>query len=177
MDTYGNTEGEKTPASKGFTRVPPDERRCTHVYEDGEKAGLRCVGWSMKDSAAQLCAGHAGVGVAASPEAARAAQAVGAARRSEEAQKARETPQQVYRRLLREHAEKLGARLLDIAANGNDADSLRAIEQLTSRVMGKPKDTIEVETKTPSSIDDLRAMTMEERRAFIRAHTRAVNED
>lgn len=180
QDTQGGEGTPETPRPKGFTRVPPDERRCIHVYPEGEKEGQRCVGWALREQEARLCAGHAGLGIAASPEAARAAQALGAERRSEEASAAKKTPIQVYRDALRVNAEKLSARLLEIAANGNDSDSLRAIEQLTSRVMGKPKDHVELETKAPAVLADLAAMTQEERLAFIRERTprlRAVGED
>lgn len=179
MDTQGNTEGGKEPGRRGFTRVPPDERRCSHVYEDGDKAGERCVSWAMKDSAAQLCAGHAGVGVAASPEAARAAQALSAERSRERAEKPVRSAKQVFREGVERDAEEFYAIKLAIARDERApaSDRLRAMEALETRAMGRPTERVEVESKTPTTVTELQAMSMEERIAFIRARTKAVNED
>jgi len=50
-------------------QIPPDERRCSHLYDDGR----RCPAWTGKDGSG-LCTGHAGRS-AFTPERAREMQA------------------------------------------------------------------------------------------------------
>lgn len=174
MNASHTHEGGNEPQPKGFTRVPPDDRRCTGVGKDGE----RCKGWAMREHAQQLCGGHAGVGVAASPEAARAAQAKGAQRRSEDAEKPVRSAKQVYRQAVESAAQEFVDIRLAIARDtgASDGDRLRAMEQLETRAMGRPTEHIEVETKVPQSEAELAAMTVEERAAFIREATRRIEE-
>jgi hypothetical protein len=57
------------PLTNGSSyQLPPDERRCTHTYEDGRQ----CKGWRTKSG--EHCTGHAGV-AAFTSETGRAAQA------------------------------------------------------------------------------------------------------
>jgi hypothetical protein len=72
------------------------------------------------------------------------------------------TPQEVYRRTLVENAENYAARLDAIIRNGADSDALRAIETLNSRVLGRPKETVETRQVHPD-IQAVRDMTAEER--------------
>jgi hypothetical protein len=55
-----------------------------------------------------------------------------------------------------------------IIATGSDADALRAIEAWTSRVYGKPKETLEtVRPELPEDVAALRAMPLEEKLALL----------
>ena len=56
--------------SNGYA-MPPDDRRCAHIYDDGR----RCKGWTTREG--DRCTGHSGVS-AFTPETARAAQAASA---------------------------------------------------------------------------------------------------
>ena len=56
----------------------------------------------------------------------------------------------------------LVSRLIKIATEGDDSEALRAIEQLTSRVLGKPKETQET-VELPAEVQAIRDMTPEER--------------
>lgn len=138
-----------------------------------KRTGERCTAPPMRGE--RLCAGHAGRGVAASPEAARAgAEAANAGRREQaqaraEARKA--TLRDLLARQLEEHAETIAAALLDVIQTGTHADKLRAIEQWTSRVYGKPTERVETGPLTEPETDrELRAMTEEERLALIRRY-------
>jgi hypothetical protein len=62
----------------------------------------------------------------------------------------------------------LPARLLDIVRNGSDADALRAIEALNSRVLGRPTERVEVDAaERPRTMDELRKLTHEQRQALL----------
>ncbi len=55
---------------------------------------------------------------------------------------------------------------LDIIMNGSDADALRAIEAMESRIYGKPTERVETST-VPSTLEEVRSMSREERRAVL----------
>jgi hypothetical protein len=50
-------------------------------------------------------------------------------------------------------------------------DRLRAMEQLESRALGKPKETVEQVNEEPEFVKELRALTVEQRRQLLRAWT------
>ncbi len=157
-DTTTEGEGEKTL----------DPRRCSHIRDNGEQ----CKGWKMRDS--DLCPGHAGVGLAANPQAAgnrgRARAGELAEQRREQAETAAVTSKKGLRVLLaqrlEEHADKIAARLASIIEDGSDADALRAIESWTSRVYGRPTEHVEVAEK-PRTLEELRAMPRAQRLALL----------
>ena len=145
-----------------------DPRRCEHVREDGS----HCKGWKVKGRA--YCAGHSGIGIAADPKSfARTASAESARARSERAEVRREAAEgglrAVLGRKLEQHANELADRLMDIVREGSDADALRAIEAMSNRVLGRPTEHVEVaDVRLPKSVEDIRAMSPEERRAALR---------
>jgi hypothetical protein len=58
---------------------------------------------------------------------------------------------------------------LTIVEHGGDADALRAIEAMLSRVCGRPTERVEtVEVREPETVEQLRAMSVDERAALIR---------
>jgi hypothetical protein len=140
-----------------------DPRRCGHSHEDG----TRCKGWKVSES--NYCAGHSGLGVAASPEAAAAAARQSAEVRQEKARVAKKRAIDVYRDAVEAHAQSfVDARLQIINDPTAPAgDRLRAMEQLESRAMGKPKETVEQVNEEPEATQWLRQMTPEERRALM----------
>lgn len=70
---------------------------------------------------------------------------------------------------LEEHAEEVVGRLLAIVRDGSDADALRAADTLMSRVYGRPVQPTEdvTERSIPSTAEQVRAMSPEERRALL----------
>ena len=50
-------------------------------------------------------------------------------------------------------------------------DWLRAMEQLESRALGKPKETVEQVAEEPEFVKELRALTPEQRRQLLRSWT------
>jgi hypothetical protein len=164
LDGQLSTHRVITDGEAGADLVDP--RRCTHVRNDG----TRCKGWKMSGS--DFCAGHTlGFGRGSDPREAASKSAEvrkgHAQARSEARQAARRRPQDVYRDALVAHAEELAARLLDIATNGSDADALRAIEALNSRVLGRPTERIEVDASVPDSVEAIRRMSSAERQALL----------
>jgi hypothetical protein len=57
---------------------------------------------------------------------------------------------------------EFAARLVKIALEGDDSEALRAIEALNSRVLGKPKETVQQEI-VAEDLQAVRDMTKEER--------------
>jgi hypothetical protein len=55
-------------------------------------------------------------------------------------------------------------------------DRLRAMEQLESRALGKPKETIATEPEEPEILQELRALTPEERRNLLRSWNEPADE-
>jgi hypothetical protein len=151
-----------------------DPRRCEHFSRDGR----RCKGWKVRGSS--YCAGHSGLGVAASPKAAAAAARQSAVVRQEKAQVAKRRAVDVYREAVEEHAEAfVRARLVIINDPTAPAgDRLRAMEQLESRALGKPKETVEHQDGKSEVDEALDRMSTEELEAIARQgrELRAVNE-
>ena len=151
----------QSPIENPHTEGTTDERHCSHIREDGS----RCKGWKMRGS--DLCAGHAGRGIAANPSAyAREGAAVSAEVRQERAEVAPKSYKQALQAAWEQHAAAIVARRLDIITNGSDADALRAIEAMESRIYGKPKETVEQVT-TPRTVEAIRSMTADERRQLL----------
>ena len=140
--------------------MQPTRRRCSA----DTNSGAPCKAWAVHDHV--LCAGHLGRGLAANPK---AAAAQSAARRQEQAAVRRRRPQDVYNEALLEHAEEFAERLVDIALNGDEATALRAIEALNSRVLGRPKETVE-QVEVPAELKAIREMSPDEIAALWRAH-------
>ena len=70
-------------------------------------------------------------------------------------------------------APAASSRVIGVTAGINDptapaSDRLRAMEQLESRAIGKPKETVEQVNEEPEATQWLRQMTAEERRALMR---------
>jgi len=69
---------------------------------------------------------------------------------------------------LTEHAEALVNQLVDDALHaGNASDRTKASETLFARVLGKPKETLETVAKRPGSMQELDAMSPEQRQALL----------
>jgi hypothetical protein len=165
-------------ASEPSTDEHCDRRKCAHVYDDGR----RCNGWKVKGEA--LCAGHLRLGIAADPHAyGQRGSTVSAQVRAERAQIRAEQRKSVSKRLddraaaflEREDVQQaIEERWLAILRNGGDADAIRLLKDLTDRVYGTAIQRTKDETlKTPADIEAIRAMSSEERRAFIRAASAA----
>jgi hypothetical protein len=155
QEASAGVNGQRSPS------VHP--RSCEHVGADGS----RCRGWKVKGE--RLCAGHLGRGVAANP----AAYARGAAARSAEirhgkAEARKRRALDVYRDAVEENAQSfVDARLQIINDQAAPAgDRLRAMEQLESRALGKPKESVTVDTEESETERALKALTPEERLAL-----------
>lgn len=144
---HDNSQGEEETV---------DPRRCSHLKGDGS----RCKAWKVKGE--PYCAGHLGLGKLD----AKGAAAVSAKARQRTAEVRPKTYKQALQAAWEQHAERIVARRLDIIDNGSDADALRAIEAMESRIYGKPKETVEQVT-TPRTVEALSAMTPEERRQLL----------
>jgi hypothetical protein len=151
-----------------------DSRRCEQRKEDGR----RCRGWKVSGSS--YCAGHTGLGVAASPEAAAAAARQSAVVRQEKAQVAKRRALDVYREAVEEHAEAFVQARLSIIndSTASAGDRLRAMEQLESRALGKPKETLEHQDGKSEVDRMLDRMSTEELEELARSgrHLRAVEQ-
>jgi hypothetical protein len=141
-----------------------DSRHCEQRKQDGR----RCRGWKVSGSS--YCAGHSGLGVAASPEAAAAAARQSAEVRQMKAQVAKRRPIDVVREGLEADAEAFYRVRREIALDSSapTGDRLRAIEQLESRALGKPKETVEHQGEENPLRDELLRLPQEERRAWLR---------
>ena len=140
-----------------------------------KKTGEQCAGFAVHGE--NLCAGHLGRGVAAGGDVAREAQRQGAARRSAMLQERKRRPQDVYAEALNAHAEAMSERLVKIATDqaSSDADALRAIEALNSRVLGRPRELLETVTK-PEEVQRMEEMTDAELWAALEASRQAWRE-
>jgi hypothetical protein len=152
-----------------------DARHCEHRREDGRP----CKGWKVTGS--PYCAGHSGLGVAASPEVAAAAARQSAEVRQMKAQVAKRRPIDVVREGLEADAEAFYRVRREIALDSSapTGDRLRAIEQLESRALGKPKETVEHQGDGKSEADRmLDRMSTEELEELARSgrHLRVLNE-
>ena len=164
----GDVNGE--PLNGGL-----DPRHCEHFYGDGR----RCKGWKVSGSS--YCAGHSGLGVAASPEAAAAAARHSAEVRQMKAQVAKRRPIEVVREGLEADAEAFYRVRREIALDSTAAtgDRLRAIEQIESRALGKPKETVETQEVKSEADRALDEMSLEELEALVQRgmHLRAVEDE
>jgi hypothetical protein len=120
-----------------MTQPPrPAPRRCVATSKNGQS----CKAYALRDE--ELCAGHAGRGLAANSKAAASQSAV---RRQTQAQVRKKRAIDIYRDAVEEHAEDFIA--LRLAAVKDTSlpmsERLKAAEQLENRGMGKPKETLE----------------------------------
>lgn len=130
--------------------------QCTGTRKDGE----RCGAHALTDQ--ELCAGHAGLGIAADPRAyAQAAAEASGRARSERAVQRRET---LLERIGRQTEERAAEIVAAYFAAGERGD-WRALEALVTRVHGKPVERVEVEA--PADPLGVAAMTSVERQALI----------
>jgi hypothetical protein len=125
-----------------------------------KRDGTPCRAFAILGS--NLCAGHAGKGLAANPVAAAHQSAVS---RQAQAEVRKKRAIDVYREAVEEHAQSfVDARLQIINDSTAPAgDRLRAMEQLESRALGKPKESVTVDTEESETERALRALTPEQR--------------
>jgi hypothetical protein len=64
-------------------------------------------------------------------------------------------------------ADEIVARKLEIIEHGTDADALRAMESIEARIYGKPKETVVQESPEPKTLEELRSLSRDERRALL----------
>jgi hypothetical protein len=140
-----------------------DPRKCTHANADGEL----CKGWKV--SASSYCAGHSGLGIAASHAAASAASAQSARSRQRKAQVAKRRAVDVYRENVERDAEEFYALKLECARDKSApwSERLRAASELENRGLGKPVERTEDVTAQSETVEALEAMTMAERNALL----------
>lgn len=144
----------------------PEEKRCTATKKDGERCGAR------KALGGELCAGHAGLGVAGDPTVSKLA-----AQRSAENRRAKvEARKKTAMDWLADALEEKGERIAEAAARLAENGDMRAAQFLFERVYGKPVERVQTEDVT-----DLDALTAEQRTALRRElaeqfpHLRAVS--
>lgn len=145
-------------------KIPPDEercvalvrgtdRRCPHRRARGYGAYCRAHGMTPEQRAELSRIGHQ-------------AKREQAARRREAAERAKLGLQAMLAEELERQAAEIVARLLGILRAGSDADALRAADLVLSRVYGRPVQPV-ASTTPPSTAEEVRAMTPEERRALL----------
>lgn len=177
-------EGNQTePASSTFTgpsqgtyngerqdeqpELELDPRRCHYIYPEGHpKAGTQCQGWRVRKG--EHCPGHSGLGIAASPEAARRAAQAGARERQEQAQARSEARKRASLSLAdrasafldREDVqEAVEARWLATIRDGSDSDARQLLRDLMDRAFGRVTEKVELsQTLSPDEEDWLRQM-------------------
>jgi hypothetical protein len=163
-----------------------DTRRCEHIYPDGhKKAGQQCQGFKGSSG---FCPGHArsqgltrhGKGAAeaaaASPEDLQEQEAAVAAAQ----ERARLSLDALAAGWLEDPKTqaRLKRRWNDIFDNGSDAELIRLSKELTDRVYGRATEHVKVEEVTvPKSLQEVRDMTPEQRRAFIMRESAAPSGD
>lgn len=146
----------------------PDDLRCIGLKKDGTRCSLkRATGYG------DFCRAH---GMTPEERMALVRSGVEARqRRAEEKSAAVERGRKGIKVLmaerLEEEAERVVGRLLDIVAHGTDADALRAADLVMSRVHGRPVQPTEDLTpeRVPTTADEVRGMSPEERRLLIAA--------
>lgn len=158
--------------SFGGYREPPDDRRCTVVRPDGS----RCKSWAIRGET--ICAGHAGRGAVADPVASQAK----AMRKYREAKAQAEEEAAIRRLSLRQQIartaelkrEALVNRLFELALSTDDRVALQALEQIQSRLWGRPVAPV-VEVRGTMSEEErlqvagaMSGLTPEERMALVR---------
>ncbi len=129
---------------------------CTASKRDGTP----CRAFAMTES--HLCAGHAGKGLAVNP--------VAAAHQSAQAEVRKKRAIDVYRDAVEELAQAFVDARLSIINDPRapSGDRLRAMEQLESRALGRPKETVEHQGEENPLRDELLRISQEERRAWLR---------
>ena len=132
---------------------PLEKRRCAGI---SRKTGEQCKAFAVHGE--QYCAGHLGLGKLDPHRAAE----ISAQVRRDTAEERRKAPIDVYRDTLARNAADYAERLDKIIRDGNDGDALRALEQLTSRVLGKPKEIVETVTDKPAELARLEDLSDEE---------------
>lgn len=95
----------------------------------------------------QLCSGHAGRGVAASPEAARAAQRRASSNRRKQADAAKKSAQELYREALQANAAAFADARVKCALDETVSwpERLKAMEALENRALGRPTEHVQTE--------------------------------
>jgi hypothetical protein len=136
-------------------------RLCAATKRDGTP----CRAFAIAES--DLCAGHAGRGLAANPVAAAHQSAIS---RQTQAEVRKKRAIDVYREAVEEHAQSfVDARLQIITDQAAPAgDRLRAMELLESRALGKPKESVPVDSEEFETERALRALSPEQRLALWR---------
>ena len=134
---------------------------CTASKRDGTP----CRAFAMTES--HLCAGHAGKGLAANPVAAAHQSAIN---RQTQAEVRKKRAIDVYRDAVEELAQAFVDARLSIINDPRapSGDRLRAMEQLESRALGRPKETVEHQGEENPLRDELLRISQEERRAWLR---------
>jgi hypothetical protein len=160
-----------------FTTAAPAEQaynvsgkpRCKELNKQGEPCRSTSVG---SDG---LCAAHSGktqFGTAETSrkgaEASVQARKEKAAAREARAEEASMSLTELLKLRALERREELVKALLDAAAQGRDVPALRMV---WDRLDGKVADKLELEAAQPQSLEDIRAMSPEQRLAFIRQRT------
>jgi DNA-directed RNA polymerase sigma subunit (sigma70/sigma32) len=125
-----------------------------------KRDGAPCRAFAMAESG--LCAGHAGKGLAANPVAAAHQSALN---RQTQAEVRKKRAIDVYREAVEEHAQSFVDARLQIINDSTapTGDRLRAMEQLESRALGKPKESVTVDTEESDAERALRELTPEQR--------------
>jgi hypothetical protein len=130
-------------------RRPSSRRTDPQRQSDGLNGQLTtsCASVSCQSRAARF---------AASPEAAAAAARQSAEVRQKKARVSKKRAIHVYRDAIEEHAQSfVDARLQIINDPTAPSGGLRAMEQLESRALGKPKETVEQVTEEPEFMQEL----------------------
>lgn len=132
------------------------KRRCTETTKRGEP----CKAWALKDDPLGRCPAHAGVALRhLDPVKAQQASAENRRRRTEARKK---SAMDWVADKLEEHAEELVDAAIEAARRGD----WRSVSWLFARVYGQPTEKIE-HVKEPETVQQLRSMSREERRALL----------
>lgn len=153
--------------------TPTVEERDARLCEQEREDGSLCGAWKVRGE--RLCAAHMGLGLAASPEAARAAARVTNDRRREQAQLRAKRAVDVYRDVLEAHAQEFADARLAIIRDKHSTPSerLQAMSQLEDRALGKPTAVTEdVTVREPEDIEAFRMLTLEEQLAVLERRRR-----
>jgi hypothetical protein len=168
---------------EGASGVPTDARQQASVNasEGAESKSCRALTKSGKPCKSPTvgpdgyCATHSGrAGFGTAEMARKGSEASVRARRERVAERERRTEEAAMSltELLKvralERREELVKALLDAAAQGRDVPALRMV---WDRLDGKVADKLELEAALPQSLADIRAMSPEQRLAFIRQRT------
>jgi hypothetical protein len=141
-------EFELSKASqKGTYRTPPDDRRCSHEYEDGR----RCRAYRARGH--KVCAGHAGLGFGGGEDAYRRAQAKSAERKRQLSEKAQVMAYGGVRaallRAIEARTDTIIAAYDRGLASADDRVAMTAADTLLDRYLGRP--TAVTESQPPGT--------------------------